>query len=57
MKSATWMWEPKPMTLSWMVCLKPKTTLTEIIMTARPMATPAMAIRTAGLETFCLSPV
>lgn len=49
---ATVIWLPKPTTLSRIVCLKPRITLTVTIITARPMATPAVAMRMAGLATF-----
>ena len=49
------MWLPNPTTLSRMVCLNPNTTATETIITANPMATPMVAMRIAGFETFRLS--
>ena len=49
------MWLPKPTTLLRMVCLKPKTTLTDTNITAKPTATPAMAMRMAGRSTRVLS--
>ena len=55
MKLATCMWLPKPMTLSRIVFLKPRTTLTDIIITASPIATPIVAMRIAGRDTFFLS--
>ena len=51
MKSATVMCPPKPTTLSRMECLKPSTTQTDTNMTAKPMATPNVAIRMAGRDT------
>ena len=55
-KLATVMSLPNPTTLSRMVCLKPSTTATETSITARPRATPMVAIRIAGRLTFCPSP-
>ena len=46
------MWLPKPITLLRIVCLKPRTTQTDTIITARPIAMPSVAIRMAGLDTF-----
>ncbi len=40
-----------------MVCLKPNTTQTDTIITANPTATPAVAMRIAGRDTFRLSPL
>ena len=47
-KLSIWMWLPKPTTLSRMVCLKPKMTETVTIITAKPTATPMVAMRMAG---------
>jgi len=44
------MFEPKPTILSQICCLKPVSTATAIIMTARPMAIPIIAITFIGLE-------
>ena len=56
-KLVTCMCDPNPITLAWMVCLKPNTTHTETIITARPIATPAVAMEMAGRDTLCLSPL
>ena len=47
--------DPNPMTLFLTSLLNPMTTATAIIITANPMAIPAIAMRTAGRET-CFPP-
>ena len=46
-----WICEPKPIILSRTSLLKPIITDTAIIITANPIATPIVAISTAGRET------
>ena len=43
-------WEAKPVSLSLTCCWKPFTTQTETIITAKPTAMPAVAMRMAGVE-------
>ena len=53
-KPLIWICELNPITLPLTSCLNPTTIATDIIIIANPKATPKVAIRIAGGETFFL---